>query len=1034
MPSLTLSDTVNSEPTSGKDGARDCTAEAVQSCEWSTKQEKRYSFTPSSAPLDSTIKPRSASVLLSPRIRHFQLHEYDSVHFSKKKLSVASSDGTFSAESAGDSPKSSALGPSSAVNGPFLTGPLAKEFRHSEPFDILSPRSKERDEIGKIDMHATGLLFPPAPAFSSSNELDFYQLSYLSNHQMHSSTPANSNRMHYSTRDSGPQVERDNGLSAQDSHHASTLSNSRMLKPPVQQELLTREPDEKGVLQRNLMASSNTSLQDAALNQPSTQDKARTLDDNKPFENDNGERADALSIVARDVAFHDTFDRVTGGMLNAMKSLLPHTDEKMTHAQVELSCIVRKVQTQLEILNSASQRIRADFEQNTCRLMHTSEEKRLLEAKVEYLELMITQVENERNSLQQQLSQSQGKEAQFLRNTFVKVEHRITDSKLQSLELLNSMQKDINSLHGAIGAITLLENNIEEIRKAQVEALINLTDATFRASTRHSNANFTKNSEHPAGTKWRFYFTLLVAGIIFWGITLSSIYVLFQYTILPHIHQHEKVSNLAVINPQQHRMIEVPISNIKSSYPTAHVYKGENFEDGTGRSNSITTSSSNMETDIPSTTRRIGFEQVNAPDQATKDDHVIVSQASNYEPTAQVTHQWLETFYALFGRFVTPIFSTSKFESLDSVPGSNWLQVPSEEFFSVLGRLAHALKASINGLYSSYQNHDHIKYETPGDEMSGHFVNNVADISEVKIDNTSNASPPSPHTKLSKTSSAQCSVNGIAAEGADEFAHCVNTHIDSGIIDDELLPENTNKCKLVDRSEESCIDRNPVCSWYDLFTVDAASGNNPSVKEQGLIENIGVTRIKSRTSWDNESICHVGDELHTLAKVPTDQDTVEESKSLINDDNAFPAIKLQNPEGPWHRYSSNEEPSVEDSYRESSTSMSAESDEDEGTRKDEVSAIAQEFSTGKQTKMADVEEKSLDRDEPSMINLPIAASERSHCSVQSPFPTDQNQVCPASIEALVPETESSDALASSKRIGAMGNLAASLVSMVQDSD
>ncbi|KAL0591264.1 hypothetical protein ABG067_001295 [Albugo candida] len=1352
MPSLIIREGASSEPTT----------EAIQQSERSVKQEKRYSFTPSSSPPDPTVKPRSASVLVSPRVRQFQLHDYDSIHFAKKKLSVASSDGTFSAESAGESPKSSTTGPSSAVNGPFLTGPLAKEFRHPEPFDILSPRSRERDEIRKIDLHATGLLFPPAPAFSSSNEMEFYHLSYLPDQQIHSYTTTINHTMQCNTSESEVPAEHKDSSSLHVSHQENAASIYCALQETVEYETLARHSDEKVTHQSdtNVLSSSTFQLSshDEVANRASTPVTTRTINDNEPFDNEFGEQRVVSSIVARDVAFHDTFDRVTVGMLDAMKSLLPHTDEKMTHAQVELTCIVRKVQTQLEILNSASQRIRTDFEQNTRRLVQTSEEKRFAEAKVEYLEQMIEQVKKERDSLQQQLSQSRGKENQFKRSTLSNIECCISDSRIQSLDLLSSLQKDVTSLYSAVGAIPSLVEKIDEIQKAQAEAhttLSRVRSTNFEdiMHRNHSDTNSTKGSDSSGGTNWRLYITVVLVGVTFWCITLSSIYILFQYALMPQMHQQGKFTGLEATNPTQNSMIQASMSGIKVSDPFLH-HDGEssgdemciadperfnptatsctfhdtfdrvtvgmldamksllphtdekmthaqveltcivrkvqtqleilnsasqrirtdfeqntrrlvqtseekrfaeakveyleqmieqvkkerdslqqqlsqsrgkenqfkrstlsnieccisdsriqsldllsslqkdvtslysavgaipslvekideiqkaqaeahttlsrvrstNFEDIMHRNHSDTNSTKGSDSSggtnwrlyitvvlvgvtfwcitlssiyilfqyalmpqmhqqgkftgleatnptqnsmiqasmsgikvsdpflhhdgessgdemciadperfNPTATSCSGIvakktlpiknmdsEQLEGRYQATNDDDVSKSHVLKDEQILQSKLKWQQTLFIALGHFHDQFFSRTKSHLLNF--GSSWSWHPdlSEQLFRALGRLTHALKA-LTGTYSSITNGNVTKHEISGDGMSGELVNNQPDNVNPESDNTSIDSLLNVHSNSSIATLMHSFVN---EEDSEANLTRRSTHTVSQILVDGLRNKNTKVSKVLGLSEERCTEKNPICTWYDFFTIYTVPVKISAVKDQADpvydLNKMGskksvVSHVKIRTTWDNKSICSFSDQpvSHRLPddtfsprsydqrttnvkaamrgdKLPLDegsddQYSIAELKALSDKSNAISALKGQNLDDIWRGEGLDIWQSVnvfKTTLQKDLSSASADGDEEESSQ---------------------IVEKRFDSDGSSTAMSSSGESEQSYCPLKTPFPTNANELCSTSSPALVSGTELSGAPIT-KPIGAIGNLAASLVSMVRDPD
>lgn len=1046
MPSLIIHEGASSEPTT----------EAIQQSERSVKQEKRYSFTPSSSPPDPTVKPRSASVLVSPRVRQFQLHDYDSIHFAKKKLSVASSDGTFSAESAGESPKSSTTGPSSAVNGPFLTGPLAKEFRHPEPFDILSPRSRERDEIRKIDLHATGLLFPPAPAFSSSNEMEFYHLSYLPDQQIHSCTSTINHTMQCNTSESEAPAEHKDSSSLHVSHQESAASIHCALQETVEYETLARHSDEKVTHQSdpNVFSSSTFQLSshDELSNRASIPVTARTINDNEPFDNEFGEQRVVSSIVARDVAFHDTFDRVTVGMLDAMKSLLPHTDEKMTHAQVELTCIVRKVQTQLEILNSASQRIRTDFEQNTRRLVQTSEEKRFAEAKVEHLEQMIEQVKKERDSLQQQLSQSQGKENQFIRSTLSNFECCISDSRIQSLDLLSSLQKDVTSLYSAVGAIPSLVEKIDEIQKAQAEAhttfsrvrSTNFEDIMHR---NHSDTNSTKGSDSSGGTNWRLYITVVLVGVTFWCITLSSIYILFQYALMPQMHQQGKFTGVVATKSTQNSMIQASMSGIKVSDPFLH-HDGESSGDemciaDPERFNPTATSCSGIVAKKTLPIKNMDSEQLEGRYQATNDDDVSKSHVSKDEQILQSKLQWQQTLFIALGHFHDQFFSQTKSHLLNFKSSWSWHPDLSEQLFRALGRLTHALKA-LTGTYSSIINGNVTKHEISGDGMSGELVNNQPDNLNPESDNTSIDSLLNVHSNSSIATLMHSFVN---EEDSEANLTRRSTHTVSQILVDGLRNKNTKVNKGLGLSEEGCTEKNPICTWYDFFTIYTVPVKISAVKDQADrvydLNKMGskksvVSHVKIRTTWDNKSICSFSDQPvshrlpdDTFSPRSYDQRTTNvkaamrgdklaldegsDDQALPDKSNAISALKGQNLDDIWRGEGLDKWQSVnvyKTTLQKDLSSASAEGDEEESSQ---------------------IVEKRFDSDGSSTAMSLSGETEQSYCPLKTPFPTNAKELCSTSSPALVSETELSGAPIT-KPIGAIGNLAASLVSMVRDPD
>ncbi|KAJ0411987.1 hypothetical protein ATCC90586_009944 [Pythium insidiosum] len=411
--------------------------EASFAASTSAAEDPKASVTSPVASMSSINSSRMA--MLSPTTRGLM----DPFHrlSQKKRLSADFSDLTYSAESCGSSPKSEKGGwrIHSAVAGPFLTGPLAQDFAHRLE-DLMSPRLKNREEV---DFDNAGLLFPvPAyvpPAITPNvfqaaaqpppqQEMEAYYPPPT--HQEHSAPP---NAYELNSFDlQAPYAPQQNGAAwhggypeyseaTPNEYHAqeyypqqATVPEANHFPaqeeyPPLVHEAVNHPTDEPTM-------SVHAPPQPIAAPPASDAPQAKPTSPPVPTRPRAPSFAEVVSGVStteskpaprspRKSSIRDAFTEVSDTIGASMDRILSKTKEGRTHAEIELSCLIRKIQTQLKIMGKFSGDMRIAQVKAMKKLKQAEAEKRSLKEENEKLTKLVEGFETEKENLRAEFQQ-----------------------------------------------------------------------------------------------------------------------------------------------------------------------------------------------------------------------------------------------------------------------------------------------------------------------------------------------------------------------------------------------------------------------------------------------------------------------------------------------------------------------------------------------------------------------------------------------------------------------------------------------------
>lgn len=525
---------------------------------------------PPSTTVAAPARSRSDPEILSPRQRA-QLNEYPR-YPSKKKLSADFSDGTYSGDSGLESPKSEKNWRIySAVDGPYLTGPLAQDYR-SDREHFLSPRGKRKDLTNLDDLN---LLFPPLPTCvgpdldqldpvetitseslcaqpqpateepcPSYGYQDSYDPSlsspelpaldtqatpepytgddaYVSTGEMTSTYPeyADTNGMSYegyqaplqSDMNATPaecgtehsasaecydaqdtyeyqygSYQPDEYQGGNESYHQeyyneesitdqrsvdqvpeSSYSYSQQDYPPLK----STESAAPEQLTNNAVPS-EMEITKASVSSPSRR-RARAPSYAEVVVGQSTGSAEQCSdlAIAKQGSSHDMFDRVADGIAESMKGMMFRTEKGRSHSEVELSCLIQKVQTQMKIMGRASLEIRDQFRRNAYELAKVKSEKRMLEKMVEQLEGQLEIHQNEQRQFQDEMMTSQRQQTDLIRSSTERIDRRIQEHQHLFQELRATLSAELSQIRAEIKSGANVDQQFDKLTEA-VEAIL----------------------------------------------------------------------------------------------------------------------------------------------------------------------------------------------------------------------------------------------------------------------------------------------------------------------------------------------------------------------------------------------------------------------------------------------------------------------------------------------------------------------------------------------------------------------------------
>uniref|UniRef100_K3WYV7 Uncharacterized protein n=1 Tax=Globisporangium ultimum (strain ATCC 200006 / CBS 805.95 / DAOM BR144) TaxID=431595 RepID=K3WYV7_GLOUD len=493
------------------------------------------------SPTPTNLRTRhSESELHSPRNRS-QMDEYPRYE-AKKKMSADFSDDTMSVGSiGGESPKSDkgSWRIHSAVAGPFLTGPLARDFRSE---DLKTPRGKARDDM---NFDQTGLLFPLAPV------LDVIPDTPRGPHRYHSQGFTDVSRFGNNAQ-ALDGFNLDGGAAAYPSEPArpTTAFNS------------ARRGTNPQVHDNNYANYANQS----------DYESAQYAADGQQYNHENGHQSSAIvasqgnssashapsyaGIVARNAASSseqslvsssstasDSLETLTKGMADSMAQILAKTQNGRSYGEVQLTTLVQKIHMHMNIMGRTSAAIREDYNKIKAKLEQTITDKKVLEATNYHLQQLVQQYEVERQYFHQYVLHSLQSQSSLIYESMGNLTQNVAQSKYTIEELSARLSQELTNMRGSHtnGNESQLKDILEEIKRAVDMSVLhnqnnnNGTQHSFdagshsnQASSRSPHANSTPSKadstrkEQDAAGSGKFVPFLLA--LLLWVATLAGVY------------------------------------------------------------------------------------------------------------------------------------------------------------------------------------------------------------------------------------------------------------------------------------------------------------------------------------------------------------------------------------------------------------------------------------------------------------------------------------------------------------------------------
>ncbi|TYZ64695.1 hypothetical protein PybrP1_011048 [[Pythium] brassicae (nom. inval.)] len=457
---------------------------------------------------------------------------------ARKRMSADFSDDTMSVGSlGGESPKSDRGNwrLHSAVAGPFLTGPLAKDFQSEH---LKTPRGKARDDL---NFDYSGLLFPLAPVLDAIPDTprggfnpqaqSFTDISQFEN----SSAPMDGFHL-----DGGaPHAARRGAPGAPFQSHSGHASYA---------DVMTRNGSSGGASEQSLVASSGS---------------------------------DALESLSK-------------GMADSMAQILAKTQNGRSYNEVQLTSLVQKIHLHMTIMGRTSAAIREDYNRIKAKLEQTITDKKVLEATNYHLQQLVQQYEVERQYFHQYVLHSLQSQSSLIYESMGNLSQNVEQSKATIEELSARLSRELSNIQGSRGGNdSQLKEILEEIKRAMdVGAVTGMQQDTGR----QSNTSPARSPHHPAaksldseakgaeGAKSNsgggFKLTSVLLGVLLWVATLGGVYFSAKSAALTELQQQQQPPSsssspsLSSIRPSDLELIVNQISQkLDSSIQASEVRK-----------------------------------------------------------------------------------------------------------------------------------------------------------------------------------------------------------------------------------------------------------------------------------------------------------------------------------------------------------------------------------------------------------------------------------------------------------------------------
>lgn len=519
------------------------------------------------ADLRSPLRARhSEPVLLgSPR----DADEYPRFE-ARKRMSADFSDDTLSVGSiSGESPKASDRSSwrlHSAVAGPFLTGPLAKDFQSEH---LKTPRGKTRDDM---NFDYSGLLFPLAPVldtipdtprggYNHQQAQGFTDISQFEN----SSAPMDSFHLDGAARGAP--------VSVLPSH-----SSSQYYAGPAAH----GSSNSYGASSQNGQQSSSAMITSQSTNHAHGASYGDVI-----ARNGSSSMNNAQSLVAS-TGGTDSFDNLSKGMADSMAQILAKTQSGRTYNEVQLTSLVQKIHLHMNIMGRTSAAIREDYNRIKAKLEQTITDKKVLEATNYHLQQLVQQYEVERQYFHQYVLHSLQSQSSLIYESMGSLSQNVEQSKATIEELSVRLSHELSNIQGARGNDSQLKEILEEIKRAMdVSAVADAgrrpNQSPARSLHHHAAAGKTSSGSEAAngadegkkaGGGGGFRLTPVLLAVLLWVATLGGVYFSAKSAALSELQQSQPSSSLSSIRTSDLELIVNQISQkLDSSIQASEVRK-----------------------------------------------------------------------------------------------------------------------------------------------------------------------------------------------------------------------------------------------------------------------------------------------------------------------------------------------------------------------------------------------------------------------------------------------------------------------------
>lgn len=415
------------------------------------------------------------------------------------------------------SPKRQSPRRSPGVLGPFLTGPLATDYSDA-------PQQQQKTAVDQaMQLDAAGLVFPTVPAFGDTDVAEEASGAVHGPGGEFAAYPTEERSRVVSTCESDASSVMYAASNATQENYGWTNEQQQQYYQQQQQQ------------------------QDSYGQQPQQFQNGYPQDPNgyngAMVDASYGANASYADVVSRQrsgsvamVRSHDTFDSLSEGMVESMSRILSKTNGGRTHNEVQLACLIQKIQTHLKIMGQVSGGIRADYYETASKLKQVLAEKRMLEAHNTELQERIQQLDQDRQYFQMHVLQFQQSQSAILQDSFGHLSQSVADAKQATLDLGARMSYEIAeaSRNGGSGGAVVsgnsshLEAKVDRLTQAVLDQRNHAAAAaasTVASKLPPHQSHATANGSSPAASGWKGPSFLLVGGgLLFWGVSIASVY------------------------------------------------------------------------------------------------------------------------------------------------------------------------------------------------------------------------------------------------------------------------------------------------------------------------------------------------------------------------------------------------------------------------------------------------------------------------------------------------------------------------------